>query len=56
MNSLTQTDLQTYLRRLVKEHLPAKGTASKRRSQQSATPHKRTDRSNPGAQSKGENR
>jgi len=55
MNSLTQTDLQTYLKRLVKEHLPAGGIASKRSSQESAAPLKQTGRSKPTVQSQGDN-
>lgn len=56
MNSLTQTDLQTYLRRLVKEHLPSKGIAEKRSSQKSAAPRNQTNRSNASAKGKGDNR
>ncbi len=56
MNSLTQTDLQTYLRRLVEEHLPSKDITAKRSSQESAAPRNQTNRSNAPAKGEGDNR
>jgi len=54
MNSLTQTDLQTYLRHLVKEHLPSMRFPGKRSSQESAAQLKQTARSNASAKRKGD--
>lgn len=55
MNPLTQTDLQTYLHRLIKENLPPQKASAKRSSHHSAAPLKHKTGSNNSAKGKGDN-
>ncbi len=56
MNSLTQTDLQTYLRRLIQEHLPPKKSEPKSGSLDLVLPHKHRAGSKDSAKGKGDHR